>query len=104
MSPQDAGAKRSAGDRKFDAVVIGAGFGGLYALYRLREEGFRVRVLEMGDGVGGTWYWNRYPGARVDVEGIEYSYSFSGCGVNSTRRSSIRAATRGSSVLSSSRT
>jgi cation diffusion facilitator CzcD-associated flavoprotein CzcO len=61
----------------FDAIVVGAGFGGLCALYRLRECGFRVRVLEKGDGVGGTWYWNRYPGARVDVHGIEYSYSFS---------------------------
>jgi cation diffusion facilitator CzcD-associated flavoprotein CzcO len=65
------------GATQFDVVVIGAGFGGLYALHRLRDEGLRVRVLEMGDGVGGTWYWNRYPGARVDVEGIEYSYSFS---------------------------
>jgi cation diffusion facilitator CzcD-associated flavoprotein CzcO len=62
---------------EFDAIVIGAGFGGLYALHKLRELGFRARVLEMADGVGGTWYWNRYPGARVDVEGVEYSYSFS---------------------------
>src|SRR4051812_45955383 len=62
---------------RFDAIVIGAGFGGLYALHKLREIGSTARVLEMGDGVGGTWYWNRYPGARVDVEGIEYSYSFS---------------------------
>ena len=61
----------------YDAVVIGAGFAGLYMLHKLRRLGLRVRVLEMGDGVGGTWYWNRYPGARVDVEGIEYSYSFS---------------------------
>jgi cation diffusion facilitator CzcD-associated flavoprotein CzcO len=69
------------GDRakaaQFDAIVIGAGFGGLCALHRLRELGRRTIVLEMGDGVGGTWYWNRYPGARVDVEGVEYSYSFS---------------------------
>lgn len=62
---------------RLDALVIGAGFGGIYALHKLRELGFRVRVVEMGDGVGGTWYWNRYPGARVDVEGVEYSYSFS---------------------------
>jgi len=61
----------------FDAVIIGAGFGGLYMLHKLRELGFRARVLEKGDGVGGTWYWNRYPGARVDVESIEYSFSFS---------------------------
>src|SRR6267378_3437301 len=60
-----------------DAIVIGAGFAGLYALYHLRELGYRTRVLEMGDGVGGTWYWNRYPGARCDVQSIEYSYSFS---------------------------
>ena len=60
-----------------DVVVIGAGFGGLYALHRLRGLGAAVQVLEMGDGVGGTWYWNRYPGARCDVESMEYSYSFS---------------------------
>jgi cation diffusion facilitator CzcD-associated flavoprotein CzcO len=60
-----------------DAIIIGAGFSGLYALYKLRQLGFSARVLEMGDGVGGTWYWNRYPGARCDLESIEYSYSFS---------------------------
>ena len=68
---------RSGSAQTFDAIVIGAGFGGLYMLYKLRELGFTARVLEMGDGVGGTWYWNRYPGARVDVESIEYSFSFS---------------------------
>ncbi len=62
---------------EFDVVVIGAGFGGIYALHRLRHAGLRVRVFERGDGVGGTWFWNRYPGARVDVEGFEYSYTFS---------------------------
>jgi cation diffusion facilitator CzcD-associated flavoprotein CzcO len=61
----------------FDAIVVGAGFAGLYQLHRLRAEGFRVRVLEAGDGVGGTWHWNRYPGARCDVESMHYSYSFS---------------------------
>ena len=62
----------------FDAVVVGAGFAGLYALYRLRDEmGLSVRVYETGDGVGGTWYWNRYPGARCDSESFYYSYSFS---------------------------
>jgi cyclohexanone monooxygenase len=61
----------------FDAVVVGAGFAGLYMLYRLRAAGFTARVFEAGDGVGGTWYWNRYPGARCDVESMEYSYSFS---------------------------
>ncbi len=60
-----------------DAVVVGAGFAGLYMLYRLRQLGLKARVFEAGDGVGGTWYWNRYPGARCDVESMEYSYSFS---------------------------
>jgi cation diffusion facilitator CzcD-associated flavoprotein CzcO len=62
----------------FDVIVIGAGFAGLYALYRMRDVlGLRVRVFEAGDGVGGTWYWNRYPGARCDSESYIYSYSFS---------------------------
>jgi cation diffusion facilitator CzcD-associated flavoprotein CzcO len=61
----------------FDAVVIGAGVSGLYQLYRLRELGLKVRVFEAGDGVGGTWYWNRYPGARFDSESWTYGYSFS---------------------------
>jgi cation diffusion facilitator CzcD-associated flavoprotein CzcO len=61
----------------YDAVVVGAGFAGMYQLYRLRELGLATRVFEAGDGVGGTWYWNRYPGARCDVESLEYSYSFS---------------------------
>src|SRR5450432_2404468 len=59
-----------------DAVVIGAGFAGLYMVYRLRESGFSVRGLEAGGGVGGTWYWNRYPGARCDSESMYYSFSF----------------------------
>ena len=63
--------------RTFDAVVVGAGFAGMYMLYRLRELGYRTVVFERADGVGGTWYWNRYPGARCDVESLEYSYSFS---------------------------
>ena len=62
---------------RFDAIVIGAGFSGLYALHRLRELGVRTRVLEMAENVGGTWLFNRYPGARCDIESIEYSYSFS---------------------------
>ncbi|WP_110319241.1 flavin-containing monooxygenase [Mycolicibacterium moriokaense] len=62
---------------RFDAIVIGAGFSGLYALHRLREIGVRARVLEMAENVGGTWLFNRYPGARCDIESIEYSYSFS---------------------------
>jgi cyclohexanone monooxygenase len=60
-----------------DVVVVGAGFAGLYMLYRLRALGFSVRVFEQGGDVGGTWYWNRYPGARCDVESMQYSYSFS---------------------------
>jgi cation diffusion facilitator CzcD-associated flavoprotein CzcO len=56
---------------------VGAGIGGLYALYRFRNDGLRVVVFEAGDDVGGTWYWNRYPGARCDVESVEYSYGFS---------------------------
>ncbi|HEX4183408.1 MAG TPA: NAD(P)/FAD-dependent oxidoreductase [Caulobacteraceae bacterium] len=60
-----------------DAVIVGAGFSGLYMLHRLRGLGLAARVFEAGDGVGGTWYWNRYPGARVDVESQEYCYSFS---------------------------
>jgi cyclohexanone monooxygenase len=63
--------------RSLDVVVVGAGFGGLYALHRLRGLGLSVRVYEAGSGVGGTWFWNRYPGARCDVESLEYSYSFS---------------------------
>ncbi len=62
---------------RFDAIVIGAGFSGLYALHRLRELGLRTVVIERADEVGGTWLFNRYPGARCDIESIEYSYSFS---------------------------
>jgi cyclohexanone monooxygenase len=61
----------------YDAVVVGAGFGGLYALYKLRRLGLSVRVLEKAPSVGGTWYWNSYPGCRCDVESMDYSYSFS---------------------------
>ena len=62
---------------QFDVIVIGAGVTGLYALYRLRGLGFSVQVFEHGSGVGGTWYWNRYPGARFDSESYTYGYSFS---------------------------
>ena len=62
---------------RVDAVIIGAGFGGLYATYRLREQGMKVQAFEAGDGVGGTWYWNRYPGARVDSQSYVYQYWFS---------------------------
>ena len=60
----------------FDVVIVGAGFGGMYMLHSLRDLGFTARVFEAGSGVGGTWYWNRYPGARCDVESMQYSYSF----------------------------
>jgi cation diffusion facilitator CzcD-associated flavoprotein CzcO len=63
--------------RDFDAVIVGAGFAGLYMLHRLRGMGLRARVFEAGSGVGGTWYWNRYPGARCDVESVQYSFQFS---------------------------
>ncbi len=63
--------------QEFDAIVVGAGLAGLYMLHRLRGQGLSVRVIEAGNGVGGTWYWNRYPGARCDVESMEYSYQFS---------------------------
>ena len=60
----------------FDVVIVGAGISGMYMLYKMRELGLSTRVLEMGSDVGGTWYWNRYPGARCDTDTLEYSYSF----------------------------
>jgi cation diffusion facilitator CzcD-associated flavoprotein CzcO len=60
----------------FDAIVIGAGFAGLYAVHRCVSEGLTVLGIEAAPSVGGTWYWNRYPGARCDVESVDYSYSF----------------------------
>ncbi len=62
---------------EIDAVIVGAGFAGIYMLYRMRRMGLSARVFEAGTGVGGTWYWNRYPGARCDVESMQYSYQFS---------------------------
>ncbi|MFG2525838.1 flavin-containing monooxygenase [Streptomyces sp. NPDC048527] len=70
------GAAPSTGTTDFDVIVVGAGFAGLYMLHRLRGLGLKAVVLEAGDGVGGTWYWNRYPGARCDIESKFYSYSF----------------------------
>ncbi|MGH8598094.1 MAG: NAD(P)-binding protein, partial [Gammaproteobacteria bacterium] len=64
-------------DHELDAVVVGAGFAGIYMLQRLRNLGFTARVLEAASGAGGTWYWNRYPGARCDIESMQYSYQFS---------------------------
>ena len=63
--------------RELDVVIVGAGFAGLYMLYRSRDLGLSALVFEAGAGVGGTWYWNRYPGARCDVESMQYSYQFS---------------------------
>src|SRR5215472_14266395 len=67
------GKSRTETTTDFDAI----GVGGLYAIHRLRQLGLKVRAFEAGGGVGGTWYWNRYPGCRCDVESMEYSYSFS---------------------------
>ncbi|NIL85913.1 Phenylacetone monooxygenase [Rhodococcus fascians] len=64
-------------EQTLDVAIVGAGFAGLYMLYKAREQGMNAKVFERGDGVGGTWYWNRYPGARCDVESFYYSYSFS---------------------------
>ena len=61
---------------EIDCVVVGAGFGGLYMLHELRKAGFSAQGFERGADVGGTWFWNRYPGARCDVESFDYSYSF----------------------------
>jgi len=74
-SPLMSRREQTAGE--YDAVVVGAGFAGLYMLHRLRSLGLSVRVFEQGGDVCGTWYWNRYPGARCDVESMQYSYSFS---------------------------
>jgi cation diffusion facilitator CzcD-associated flavoprotein CzcO len=76
MSSATTRADQNGGTADIDAVVIGAGFSGLYMLHRLREQGLSVRVYEKADGVGGTWYWNRYPGARCDSESHIYCYSF----------------------------
>ena len=91
-----------------DAIVVGAGFSGLYMLHRLRGLGLSAVVLERGSGVGGTWYWNRYPGARCDVESIDYCYSFSrraarrsGSGPSATPRSRRSCATSSTSPTAS---
>ena len=60
-----------------DVVGVGAGFAGMYLVHKLRGQGFSVQAFEDGSDVGGTWYWNRYPGARVDIVSMEYSYEFS---------------------------
>ena len=68
---------RTGATPEYDALIIGAGISGMYQLHRLRDMGLRVLALEAGTGVGGTWYWNRYPGARFDSESYSYAYSFS---------------------------
>ena len=73
---REAKANGASAPAEIDAVIVGAGFAGLYMLHRLRGLGLSARVLEAADGVGGTWYWNRYPGARCDVESLEYQYGF----------------------------
>lgn len=62
---------------RIDALIVGAGFAGLFMLHELRTQGYSTKIFEAGDGIGGTWNWNRYPGARCDVESVQYSYSFS---------------------------
>jgi len=77
MTSTTAAAREASTPQRTDAIVVGAGFGGMYAVHRLRREGLSVLGLEAGGDVGGTWYWNRYPGARCDVTSIDYSYAFS---------------------------
>ena len=74
MMTDTAGTDRATPD--LDVVVVGAGIAGLYLAYRLSRAGYRFRVFEAADDLGGTWYWNRYPGARVDVPSVDYMYSF----------------------------
>src|SRR3954462_1692533 len=79
MEPSDIEPDAPAGRRAHDVdvLVVGAGITGIYQLYRAREAGFSVALVEAGGGVGGTWYWNRYPGARFDSESYTYGYLFS---------------------------
>jgi cyclohexanone monooxygenase len=74
--PEVSSATRSEVAPDFDVVIVGGGLAGLYSIYRFRKMGLNIRAYEAGDGVGGTWFWNRYPGCRCDVESMEYSYSF----------------------------
>jgi cyclohexanone monooxygenase len=66
----------SAPIKQLDAVIVGSGFAGVYMLHTARKLGLNARVLEAGSGPGGTWFWNRYPGARCDIESMQYSYQF----------------------------
>lgn len=63
--------------QRVDVLIVGGGFGGMYATYKFREMGYKIQSFEAGGGLGGVWYWNRYPGARVDLPSIDYSFSFS---------------------------
>ena len=64
-------------DKYLDTLIVGAGFAGMYSLHKQMSDGFKVEIYEQADDVGGTWYWNKYPGARCDIESMDYSYSFS---------------------------
>lgn len=75
-APAIAKESTTAADVDYDVVIIGAGFAGMYQMHKLRQLGQTVHIFETGDDVGGTWYWNRYPGARVDIQSMEYSFSF----------------------------
>src|SRR5438105_1226353 len=77
LDDQSADQSREPQAKLVDVVVVGAGFAGLYLLHRLKQLGLVVRGFEAGGGVGGTWYWNRYPGAGCDVESMQYSFGFS---------------------------
>ena len=77
MEQTTQGSGKSQAPEIFDVIVVGTGMMGIYALYCLRERGLTTRAFEAGDGVGGTWYWNRYPGARCDMESVQYCYNFS---------------------------
>ena len=68
----NSGEQKGSLPEKLDVVVVGAGFAGLYLLHKMRGLGLSARAIEAGSGVGGTWYWNRYPGARCDVESLNY--------------------------------
>ena len=67
----------AASGKPLDVVIVGGGFGGMYAVYKYREMGLAIQAFEAGGGLGGVWYWNRYPGARVDLPSIDYSFGFS---------------------------
>ena len=77
MSSLDAAPGHRTGAKRLDMIVVGGGFGGMYAVYKFRERGLKVLGFEAGGDLGGVWYWNRYPGARVDLPSIDYCFAFS---------------------------